>query len=149
MNNIWRVENLTFALEQMFENKKIFIFIIGLVICQCIFNMFFIHIIKYGGAMSISLVENSRTFLVWLFFILPLVNEDLRETFNWLRLTGLFFIFACIIVYFGVLKCDERKEMRKKLEALSKIEDLYGDTESEPKDKSIFDFEDLNGDEEK
>ena len=149
LNNIWRVENLTFALEQMFENKKILIFIIVLVICLCIFNMFFIHIIKYGGAMSISLVENSRTFLVWLFFILPWVNEDLRETFNWLRLTGLFFIFACIIVYFGVLKCDERKEMRKKLEALSKIEDLYGDTESEPKDKSIFDFEDLNGDEEK
>ena len=145
----WKVENIIFAFEQMFENKKILFLIIGLVICLTLFNMLLILIIKYGGAMSISLVENTRTFFVWLFFILPWVNDELRETFNWIRLIGLIFIFVSIIVYFGFLKFDERKEMRKKLEALSKIEDLYEETETESKDKSILSFEDLSRDEEK
>lgn len=136
-DDIWRVENALFAFEQVFDNKIILIYIIFLTISISAFNMFGIHINKFGGAMARSLVENSRAFFVWLFFMLPWVNEDLRESFNWIRLFGLIFIFGSIIIYFGVLKFDEKKKNKMELKALSNFDDFFGEIPDESLDRMI------------
>ena len=84
----WRMENVIFAFQQISENKTILILIIFLFICLFPYNVCGISINKYGGALTRSLIENFKYFLVWLFFLIPF-KGNLHEDFNWLRLLGL------------------------------------------------------------
>ena len=72
--------------------------------------------------MSRSIVENTRAFLVWIFFVIPWVEEELRESFDLLRLIGLILIFGNLLIYFGILRLHERRRLKKQLRAYSQDE---------------------------
>ena len=83
------------------------------------FNLVGISIIKYKGAVTRSLIENFQTFLVWIYFLFPWVDENLKEQFDWFRLGGLIITLAAILIYFGIFKIDERITIRRKMRELS------------------------------
>ena len=141
-NGIWRVKNIIFAFEQIMDNYKILIYIIIFTLFLFAFNIIGIYIIKFGGAMPMSLVENVRAFFIWIYFLLPWVSDELDESFNWIRLIGLIFIFGSIIIYYWVLKFEERRRLKKQLRAISQIEDFYENTNDCSLEKSIVSFED-------
>ena len=121
-NGIWRIENAIFAFQQIFDNKNILLYIIFLIISISVFNIVGISINKFGGAMSRSIVENTRAFFIWIFFVIPWVEEELRESFDLLRLIGLILIFGNLLIYFGILRLHERRRLKKQLRAYSQDE---------------------------
>ena len=124
-NDIWRIENVIFAFEQIFDNHKILIYVIVLTISLFVFNMFGISIIKTGGATARALVDNATSLFVWIYFLLPFVNDELKESFNWIRLIGLILIFGNIIIYLGVLRLEERRRIRRQLKVTTDLDKLY------------------------
>ena len=115
----WKVENSLFAFKQIYENYIILILLIIFMIIIAIYNMIAISIIKYGGALTRGLVENIRTILVWIIFLIPWTTDSLRENFNWYRLAGVIFIIASLLFYFSIFKIDEKMTIRSKIIALS------------------------------
>ena len=115
----WKVENSLFAFKQIYENYIILILLIAFMIIIAIYNMIAISIIKYGGALTRGIVENIRTILVWIIFLIPWTTDSLRENFNWYRLAGVIFIIGSLLFYFSVFKIDEKMTIRSKIIALS------------------------------
>ena len=123
-DNIWRLENFVFAIEQIFSNYIIIILIIFIFLSLFLYNLLGISINKYGGAVARSLIENFRTFLVSGYFLFPWVKDELKEDFNYLRLIGLIFTLFSLVSYFELFKCEERIMIKKKILALSKMDDI-------------------------
>ena len=74
--------------------------------------------------MGRSLAENLRTFLAYIFFVLPILEEEKREQFNWFRLFGLILIFISLIFYYGTFKIDKRRILRQKRNFFDNVDDL-------------------------
>ena len=95
-DNGWRVENIKFAFKQIYDSETIAKIIIVLFMSLFPNNLLGITINKYEGALIRSLVENLRSFLVWLYFLC--VNpEELHENFKYLRLLGMIFVLGSIL----------------------------------------------------
>ena len=92
------------------------------------FNLFGITIVKYNGAVTRCLIDNFKTFLVWIYFLFPWVDEKLKENFDWFSLIGLIFIFFSILMYFGIFKIDEKITIRRKMRELDKNKDYLVDS---------------------
>ena len=114
----WKVENSLFAFKQIYENYIILILLIIFMIIIAIYNMIAISIIKYGGALTRGLVENIRTILVWIIFLIPWTTDSLRENFNWYRLFGVLFIIGSLLFYFSIFKIDEKMTISSKITSL-------------------------------
>lgn len=111
------------SFRQINNNRAIKIFIIVLFIYFFPHNLFGITINKYGGALNRSFIENLRSFWVWL-YILCVDSEALNENFNYLRLLGMIFILASILIYVGLFKIDEKILIRRKRKAMDYIDDI-------------------------
>lgn len=125
-DGIWRFENIFFAFEQIFDNYKIIIYLFFIIISIFGFNMFGTIVINHGGAMARGFIEYSRIITIWIYFLLPFVNNELREKFNWIKLVGLICIFCSLIIYLGLLIREERLEIKKKLDSsTNEQKDIY------------------------
>ena len=123
-NNAWKVENILFSLTKIFTELSFGLFALYSIIFLGVFNLLGIYIIKYSGAMGRSLAENLRTFLAYIFFVLPILEEEKREQFNWFRLFGLILIFISLIFYYGTFKIDKRRILRQKRNFFDNVDDL-------------------------
>ena len=112
--NVWRPENIVFALRQFVENHILTILVPITIIFMSSFNILGVSITKYGSATTRSVTDNVRSFLVWLWFLLPFNQEDLIEKFSVLQLIGFICITAGAFIYNGVFKLEERKRRRNK-----------------------------------
>ena len=126
-NNVWKVENILFSLTKIFTELNFAFFALFSIIFLAAFNLFSIYIIKYSGAMGRSLAENFRTFLTYIFFVLPILEEGKREQFNWFSLFGLILIFISLIIYYGTFKFDKRRIIKQKKNILNNIDEIEKD----------------------
>ena len=117
--NKWRVENLKFCFIQIFDNKIILTLIIILIIIIAGFNLIGISIIKYNGSVTRCLIDNIKSFLVWLYFLFPWKKQGLKEQFDWFRLAGLILTLISILIYFGIFKIDEKITIRRRMRELT------------------------------
>ena len=122
--NVWRPENIVFALRQYVENKILTIIVPITIIFMSSFNILGVSITKYGSATTRSVTDNVRSFLVWLWFLLPFNQEDLVEHFNVLQLIGFVCITMGALIYNGIFKIEERRIRRNKLIKLDQIEGI-------------------------
>ena len=120
-DNQWRLENVIYATKQIINERFILILIIFLIITLAIYNLVGININKYRGAMIRSLVENFRSILVWIFFLIPWGSENMVEDFNWIRLIGLIAIITGFFVYFELFKFEERRIINRKIRSLREM----------------------------
>ena len=123
-NNVWKVENILFSLTKIFTELNFAFFALFSIIFLGAFNLFSINITKYSGAMGRSIAENFRTFLPYIFFVLPILEEGKREQFNWFRLFGLILIFISLIIYYGTFKFDKRRIIKQKKNILHNIDEI-------------------------
>ena len=84
-------------------------------------NIIGIHINKYGGAITRSIIENSKSVVVYIYFLVIPSEDKLKESFNIVRLFGAIIIVISIFIFFGPIKIDERCEICKKIKALTII----------------------------
>ena len=122
--NVWRPENIVFALRQYVENGTLTVLVPITIIFMSSFNILGVSITKYGSATTRSVTDNVRSFLVWLWFLLPFNQEDLIESFSVLQLFGFLCITAGAFIYNGMFKLEERKIRRRKKIQLDLIEGI-------------------------
>ena len=113
-DNVWRPENIVFALRQLFNNSLLTIVVPITIIFMASFNIFGVSITKYGSATTRTVTDNCRSFLVWLFFLMPFNQEELIEKFSVLQLIGFLCISMGAFIYNGLFKLEERRLKRKK-----------------------------------
>jgi drug/metabolite transporter (DMT)-like permease len=124
-DNVWRPENIVFAYRQLINNSLLSILVPITIIFMASFNIFGVSITKYGSATTRTVTDNCRSFLVWIFFLMPFNQENLIETFNVLQLIGFLLICLGAFIYNGLFKLEERmgKDNKKKIE-LKKLDDI-------------------------
>ena len=124
-DNVWRPENIIFAFRQLINNSLLSILVPITIIFMASFNIFGVSITKYGSATTRTVTDNCRSFLVWIFFLMPFNQKDLIETFNVLQLIGFLLICLGAFIYNGLFKLEERmgKDNKKKIE-LKKLDDI-------------------------
>ena len=124
-DNVWRPENIIFAFRQLINNSLLSILVPITIIFMASFNIFGVSITKYGSATTRTVTDNCRSFLVWIFFLMPFNQKDLIETFNVLQLIGFLLICLGAFIYNGLFKLEERLESdnKKKIE-LKKLNDI-------------------------
>jgi len=80
------VETAVFALRQIVDNTGLLFLVIGGIFSIAFFNFFGISLTKYVSASSRAVVDNSRTIIVWLFFLV--VPTVYQENFKALQFVG-------------------------------------------------------------
>ena len=108
----WYPENIIFALRQLFHNNILIIIVPTVIIFMSSFNILGVSITKYGSATTRSVTDNVRSFLVWLWFLMPFNNKKLIEHFSFLQLFGFLCICLGAFVYNGLFKLEERKNKK-------------------------------------
>jgi len=91
------VEDSIFALKQMGSNGTLMFFVIASTFSIAFFNFFGISITKYASSPQRAVLDNSRTILVWLFFMI--YQGKGHETFKWLQLVGFFVLIIGSLIY--------------------------------------------------
>ncbi len=99
----WRLENTIFAFRQMGDNGLLLFFVILYVCSIAVFNFVGISVTKYASSPARAVIDTVRTIFVWLFFLLPIVNECHRESFNFLQLGGFVILVFGTVIYNEVL----------------------------------------------
>ena len=90
------------------------------------YNIIGICINKYGGALTRSVIDNFKSFLVWFFFLVMWNKEGLKINFDWYAFTGLILILLSIIIYFGPFKIDEKIEVRRRIRDITLRDNSLG-----------------------
>ena len=122
-DNVWRPENIIFALRQFVKNKTLTIIVPITIFFMSSFNILGVSITKYGSATTRSVTDNCRSFLVWLWFLMPFNQEDLIEKFNFLQLFGFLCICLGAFIYNGMFKLEERRIRRNKRIQLKEVDE--------------------------
>ena len=125
-NGVLRLENILYTLKVIFEDYKKIILVFLSIISMGGYNIIGICINKYGGALTRSVIDNFKSFLVWLFFWFIWNRDDLKEKFDWYVLTGLILILLSIIIYFGPFKIDEKIAIRRRIREITLGDDSIG-----------------------
>lgn len=98
------LENTIFAFKQMFDKLPVFFYSLGQTFSICGFNYFGIMLVKYSSAGTRAVMDNTRTVLVWIFFLLvPMANGSTLEHFLWLELVGFIVLLFGQIIYNGII----------------------------------------------
>jgi drug/metabolite transporter (DMT)-like permease len=143
-NKEWRPENIVFALRQLIDNHILTIIVPITIIFMSSFNIFGVSITKYGSATTRSVTDNCRSFLVWLFFLMPFNQEDLIEKFNWVQLIGFICICLGAFMYNGMLKLEERRTRKTKKINLDDPEKKENEDEDEKENRKLLDSQRLS-----
>jgi len=123
-DNVWRPENIIFAFRQLFENRTLSIIVPITIIFMSSFNIFGVSITKYGSATTRTVTDNCRSFLVWLWFLMPFNQEDLIEHFSFLQLFGFLCISMVAFIYNGIFKLEERRIRKNKKIHLENVQEV-------------------------
>merc|ERR1712032_454380 len=96
---IWLLEDSIFAFRQLANNSSLLIYCILFICSIGIFNFVGITVAKMLSSPARAIIDTIRTIVVWMFFLLPIVEQEYREKFQWLELLGFVFLICGTIIY--------------------------------------------------
>ena len=92
------VETSVLAIKQMFVQVPMFFFVFGQTLSIALFNYYGILISKFASSATRSVMDSTRTVLVWVFFLLvPL--QGATEQFSGLQLCGFTVLLVGQLIY--------------------------------------------------
>ena len=98
------LENTELAFQQSFDKIPVLLYAIGQTISIAGFNFFGIMVVKYSSSATRAVMDNARTVLVWIFFLLvPMSSGKILEQFSWLELLGFFIMVFGQVIYNGLV----------------------------------------------
>ena len=104
----WRVENILFAVKQLKNNIKLLLITLLYVFSIAIYNISGISVSKFTTSTTRAVVDVIRTILIWMFFMLPFNNIEIREKFNVLQLFGFILLIFGNLIYNEILNINEK-----------------------------------------
>ena len=97
-----RLEDFIFAFKQLGSNISLLFFALGYIVSIAFYNFLGITITKYVSSPARAVMDNGRTVLIWLFFLLmPGIPDNWKEDFIVLELIGF------ILLVFGTILFNE------------------------------------------
>jgi drug/metabolite transporter (DMT)-like permease len=93
------LETPIFALDQIINNCKLFFLVFGDLFCIALYNYYGVNLTKHLSSASRLVLGNTKTLLVWTFFLI--IPSQAQETFKVLQL------FGFILNIFGALLYNE------------------------------------------
>jgi hypothetical protein len=99
----WILEDTIFAFRQMGNNGVLLFYVILYTCSIAVFNFVGISVTKYLSSPARAVIDTVRTVVVWLFFLMPYINEKYRETFNYLQLIGFIMLVLGTLIYNEVI----------------------------------------------
>jgi drug/metabolite transporter (DMT)-like permease len=97
----WKLENSIFALRQMGADGFLFFLVVGVTFTIAFYNFCGVSVTRYASSPVRAVVDNLRTILVWLFFLI--VPTSKKETFSWIQLVGFVLLVVGTVIYNEVL----------------------------------------------
>lgn len=98
------LEQTIFAFRQMAAQWQLFLYCIFQTFSICFFNLFGIMIVEYSSSTTRSVMDSTRTVLVWIFFlIVPMADGKLLEHFLVLELIGFLILLFGQLVFNGII----------------------------------------------
>lgn len=128
--DVFRLENILYTINKIFQSYIKIILVVFSIICMGGYNIIGMCINKYGGALTRSVIDNFKSFWVWLFFGLIWDDDDLAKRNDWYGLAGLILILISIIIYFGPFKIDEKIAIRKRIRDITLRDSSFGNINS-------------------
>jgi len=125
------MENTAFALKQMGDNAFLFFLVIGVTFTIAFYNFCGVSVTRYLSSPVRAVVDNLRTIIVWVFFMV--VKTNIPETFHWLQLIGFIVLVLGTLVYNEVLVIPFLGFNMNTKEAIKKREEEEGIAASEPR----------------
>ena len=100
-NNIWKVENVLYALRQMKDNYMLICVYVVYVCSIALYNIIGINLTKLASSTARAVVDTVRTVFVWMYFVIPwdIRPEGSEEKFWVLKLVGFAFLVCGTLVY--------------------------------------------------
>ena len=118
----YRLEDTVYAVRQLLNNWKLMVYVILFMISTAVSSSLGVIITKLASSPARAVLSTIRTIVVWLFFLLPIVDKCKREVFNFMQLIGFVFLIlgTCIFNEIIVVPClevheDTNIEREKKL----------------------------------
>lgn len=96
------IEDSRFALQQMFASTELFIYVVANIFLVGGMNGLGLIVTKYASSANRVTLQQTKVFLVWLFFLLLPVRG--REKFSFLQLGGFVVIIMGVILYNEILE---------------------------------------------
>lgn len=93
-----RLEDSLRAFQDYAANNILILLSITICITIALFNSFGVAVTKHASAAQRATIDTSRTFLIWIFFLIVAVNGQ-KETFYPLQLVGFIFLVAGTLVF--------------------------------------------------
>ena len=103
----WRVENILFAVKQLKNNINLLLITLLYVFSIAIYNISGISVSKFTTSTTRAVVDVIRTIIIWMFFMLPFNNSEIREKFNVLQLFGFVLLIFGNLIYNEILNINE------------------------------------------
>jgi hypothetical protein len=129
----WRVENILFAVKQLKNNIKLLLITLLYVFSIAIYNISGISVSKFTTSTTRAVVDVIRTILIWMFFMLPFNNIEIREKFNVLQLFGFILLIFGNLIYNEILNINEKIFKNEKNEENEKDCNEFDETADEEK----------------
>ena len=98
-SNEWRGEDLLFALRQLQNDGSLCCWAVAYLLSISVCNYTGITITKYVASSNRTMVDVMKNALVWSFFLMPFLDECIRESFSYLHLIGFLTLSLGTIIY--------------------------------------------------
>ena len=102
-NNNWTVENLKFAIKQLYNSGFLIFLTIFYFFGDLLCNLSGITIGQNLSAMNRAILEPLKSIFVWAYFVLPFNPPTLREYFNIYQMFGFFFLVMGNLFYHNII----------------------------------------------
>jgi drug/metabolite transporter (DMT)-like permease len=124
-----RLEDFVFAIKQLKASLPLCLVSLGFILSIAVYNFAGLSISKYVSSSCRAVMDNARTVVIWLFFLLnPYIPNSWREVFIPLQLVGFVFLVFGTIVYNRIIvlpylaiesekECCDEDEKKKMIES--------------------------------
>lgn len=146
------IENTIFAFKQMFIQVPLFFYCFLQSFSIAAFNYFGIMIVKYASSATRSVMDSTRTILVWIFFLIVPVNGK-KEKFSGLQLCGFVILLIGQLIYNKLVTVnflgfdnhekplpDEENKVKEEEGIVEKSSDFSGNKVNDTKEKEKNDI---------
>ena len=138
------LENTIFALKQIFHKKSLFALVLIYITSIASYNIIGINLTKLVSSTARAIVDTTRTFLIWIVFLMPFAPKEAKEHFNFLQLFGFILTVLGMIIYNEIIEIkffELNKYTRKQIAKRENIKQQIDEIDNEKlnnNEESIF-----------
>lgn len=104
------LENTWFGLKQTFDNPVVALSVVLQTFSICGFNYFGIALVRFSTSATRAVMDNTRTVLVWVFFLFYPYTYKGTESFDGLQLSGFILLLVGQLIYNRIFIIDGIEE---------------------------------------